>query len=161
MPLHTAVSRIGLGVLLLAAFSCAATSGQLETGMTPDQAVHALGQPDLKDRIADPHGSGDSVLRYAWLSQGKVATFGPNDRLADISELPKGSAATPGPEIAASGTAAETAPAPAPVAFDPIQTPLNYLFYPLKFGLVWLGAGVNCVAEGQCRRPDVSSPDAG
>ena len=155
--------RFAIWALAFTLMSCATSGGSLEVGMRPDQAIAAMGQPDLKDTVSDPRGSGAGVLRYAWVARGKVATFGPDDRLAQIADLPAGTnAANPNPASASTtGAAADSAPAPIPSSFDPIQTPLNYLFYPLKFALTWAGAGINCVAEGSCHRPEVKPPDAG
>lgn len=154
--------------LALMLISCAASGGKVEIGMTPDQAVSAMGQPDLKDTVPDPRGSGAGVLRYVWVASAKVATFGPDDRVAQVSDLPAatGIASSNAAGANSGGTAEvagspEAAAAPGPSTFDPIQTPLNYLFYPLKFALTWVGAGINCVAEGSCHRPEVQPPDAG
>ena len=158
MPTRHSAHLIHLSQILAAlAFilcSCA-TTRELKSGMTADQAIDAMGQPDLKDTVADPHGSGADVLRYAWVGQHKVATFGPDGRVASVGDLPTAGSAG-NTKIAE----AEITPAPS-APFDPIQTPLNYLFYPLKVGFTWVGAGINCVAEGECRRPVMKSPDAG
>ena len=153
--------RFVICALAFTLMSCAASGGSLEVGMRPDQAIAAMGQPDLKDTVADPGGSRAGVLRYAWIAQGKVAIFGPDDHLAQVADLPAGASA-PNP-ASANGTGAATDSGSAPIqsSFDPIQTPLNYLFYPLKFALTWAGAGINCVAEGSCHRPEVKAPDAG
>jgi hypothetical protein len=151
---------IGFAMLTISLMSCATSSNRVETGMTPDEAVRAMGHPDLKDSVADPHGSGATVLRYAWISQAKVATFGPDNRVAQVGDLPTGAVASSAPTNSGAPAEAST-PAPIAPSFDPIQTPLNYLFYPLKLGFTWLGAGVNCVAEGNCRRPEIKPPDAG
>ena len=154
--------------LALTLISCAASGGKVEIGMTADQAVSAMGQPDLKDTVPDPRGSGTGVLRYAWVASAKVATFGPDDRVAQVSDLPAPTGVASA--NAAAGNSAgttevagspEAAAAPPPSTFDPIETPLDYLFYPLKFALTWVGAGINCVAEGSCHRPEVKPPDAG
>ena len=122
-----------------------------------------MGQPDLKDTVPDPRGSGAGVLRYAWVASAKVATFGPDDRVAQVSDLPAPTSVANSNAVAANsaGTAEVAGPPPAASAFDPIQTPLNYLFYPLKFALTWAGAGINCVAEGRCHRPELKPPDEG
>jgi hypothetical protein len=133
--------------------SCASSSANLQTGMTASQTVGAMGQPDLKDSVSDPQGSGAKVLRYTWLTAGKSATFGPDDRVARIADVE-----TPAPSAAA---VAGSAAAPPPAGFDPVQTPLNYLFYPVKLGITWGAAGVNCVAEGECRKPQVRPPGEG
>ncbi len=152
-----------LWALAFTLMSCAASGGNLKVGMTPDQAIAVMGQPDLKDTVPDPRGNGAGVLRYAWVAQGKVATFGADDRLAQVADLPAGSSAANSNAAPANTAGAAEVPESAPMqsSFDPIQTPLNYLFYPLKFGLTWVGAGINCVAEGSCHRPEVKPPDAG
>jgi len=48
-----------------------------------------------------------------------------------------------------------------PQRFDPIETPLDYLFYPVKAGAVYFGAGVNCVGGGGCQKPQLPSPSSG
>jgi hypothetical protein len=155
--------RLVIWALAFTLMSCATSGGNLEVGMRPDQAIAAMGQPDLKDTVPDPRGSGAGVLRYAWVARGKVATFGPDDRLAQVADLPAGTSAPNSSPASANtgGAAADSASAPIQNSFDPIQTPLNYLFYPLKFALTWAGAGINCVAEGSCHRPEVKPPDAG
>ena len=71
-----------LGAMLLLLAGCAAQSGgggNLKVGMTTDQAVEAMGQPDLKDNVADPNHTGPAMLRYTWLNTGEAALFGPLD----------------------------------------------------------------------------------
>src|ERR1700674_5725884 len=133
--------RFVLWALAFSLMSCASLSGNLEVGMRPDQAIAAMGQPDLKDTVPDPHGSGAGVLRYAWVARGKVATFGPDDRLAQVGDLPADTSPATPASADSTGAAADSASAPIQSSFDPIQTPLNYLFYPLKFALSWAGAG--------------------
>ncbi len=152
MFLKRLVRCLALAAIAAGLLSCAASGGTLESGMTPDQAIQAMGQPDLKDTVADPHGSGASVFRYAWVTRGKAATFGPDDRVAEVKDL----ATTP-----STGTSTASTMPQVGAAFDPVETPLNYLFYPLKFSLAWIGTGLNCVAEGDCRRPQVKPPYAG
>jgi hypothetical protein len=147
---HFLLTAIAAGLL-----SCAAGGGTLQLGMTPDQAVQAMGQPDLKDTVADPHAGGTSLMRYAWVTRGKVATFGPDNRVAGVKDL----AASTNPSVAATSPPAVAQVNATP--FDPIETPLNYLFYPIKFSLSWIGAGLNCATEGDCRRPEVRPPYAG
>ena len=88
MTQRTFLARAAVGLLPLVAVACSALkSGSLSTGMTPAQEVQAMGQPDLKDNIADPNHSGASVLRYVWLEPGKAAIFGSDDRLASIQDV--------------------------------------------------------------------------
>ena len=152
MTLRTLFPRTTVGLLALFAVACSTIkSGSLSTGMTPDQAVQAMGQPDLKDNIADPNRSGASVLRYVWLEPGKAAIFGTNNRLASIQDV----------ETNTKQRVEEQAHAEAagpPEQFDPIETPLNYLFFPVKAATIYFGAGVNCVGGGGCRKPELPPP---
>ncbi len=154
MTLRTFFARAAVGLLALFAVACSALkSGSLSTGMTPDQAVQAMGQPDLKDNIADPNHSGASVLRYVWLEPGKAAIFGSNDRLASIQDVE-----TNTKQHIEQQAHAE---APGPQQFDPIETPLNYLFFPVKAATIYFGAGLNCVGGGSCQKPELPPPSAG
>jgi hypothetical protein len=139
--------------LALAAASCSAVSanGTLTTGMSPEQAVQAMGQPDLKDNVADPNHSGATVLRYVWLDSGKVAVFNANERIASIQRIEPA-------QKAKAELEAENQP---PAEFDPISTPLNYTFFPIKAAFMYLGAGLNCVAGGGCHKPELPSPSQG
>jgi hypothetical protein len=139
--------------LALTAASCSAASSNagLTTGMSPEQAVQAMGQPDLKDSVADPNHSGATVLRYVWLDSGKVAVFNANDRIASIQQIEPA-------EKAKAELEAQNQP---PTEFDPIATPLNYTFFPIKAAFMYLGAGLNCVAGGGCRKPELPSPSQG
>jgi hypothetical protein len=120
--------------------------------MTPAQTVQVMGQPDLKDNIADPNHSGASVLRYVWLDSGKAAIFGADDKLANVQTVETDSKQKIEDEqIAARRT---------PEAFDPLNTPLNYMFFPIKAGMIYLGAGANCVGGGTCQKPHLPSPSA-
>jgi hypothetical protein len=148
-------SFAGLLVTLLAfvAAGCATTStGSLATGMTPAQTVQVMGQPDLKDNIADPNHSGASVLRYVWLDSGKAAIFGSDDRLASVQTVETDSKQKIEDEQIAARRAPET--------FDPLNTPLNYMFFPIKAGFLYLGAGANCVGGGLCQKPHLPPPSA-
>ncbi|MFZ0889508.1 MAG: hypothetical protein WA005_13725 [Candidatus Binataceae bacterium] len=145
MVSSTFVARAIVAAIALGVVSCAAASKNLEPGMTQDQAVQAMGQPDLKDFVPGP-SSGAKLSRYTWLTPGKAATFGPDNHIVSIENV---------------STAAPESPQTTRAAFDPIGTPLNYVFYPLTFGFAWLGAGINCVAEGDCQRPQVPPPGAG
>ncbi|HKM99046.1 MAG TPA: hypothetical protein VJX23_00915 [Candidatus Binataceae bacterium] len=134
--------------LVAASCSAAGSNSTVTSGMTPDQAVQAMGQPDLKDSIPDPNHSGGTVLRYVWLDSGKVAVFGSDNRVASIQPI------EPAQQVKAE-TEASNQP---PQEFDPIETPLNYTFFPVKAAFIYLGAGLNCVAGGGCHKPDLPSP---
>ena len=152
MTLKTFTIRTALGVLALFAVACSMTkSGNLSPGMTPDQTVQSMGQPDLKDNIADPNHNSASVLRYVWLDSGKAAIFGSDNRVASIQNV----------ETNTKQHVEEEARAQAPAqAFDPINTPLNYMFFPVKAGLTYLGAGMNCLGGGGCQKPVLPPPSA-
>src|SRR5208282_6210774 len=90
--LRTLLTRAAVGLLALFVVACSAVqSKSLSTGMTPDQTVQAMGEPDLKDNIADPNHNGASVLRYVWLDPGKAAIFGSDNRLASVQNVAVGS----------------------------------------------------------------------
>lgn len=137
--------------LAIAACSAASGNGTLTVGMSPQQAVQAMGQPDLKDNVADPQHSGATVLRYVWLDSGKVAVFNSNERIASIQHI----------QTTQEAKAAQQGPSAPPPEFDPIATPLNYAFFPIKAAFMYLGAGLNCVAGGGCRKPELPSPSQG
>jgi hypothetical protein len=152
MRLRNFIAGGGIVLLSLFAVACStATSGNLTRGMTPDQAVQAMGQPDLKDTVSDPNRSGGSVLRYVWLEPGKAAVFGSDDRLANIQDVESATKKQAQEEVARSTQ---------PTYFDPINTPLNYMFFPVKAGFTYLGAGLNCVGGGGCHKPPLPSPGA-
>ena len=137
--------------LALALGACSTAAGNnapVTAGMTPDQAVQAMGQPDLKDSIPDPDHKGGTVLRYVWLDSGKVAVFGSDNRVASIQQI----------EPAEKAQAQEEARNQTPRAFDPIETPLNYTFFPFKAAAIYLGAGLNCAAGGGCHKPKLPDP---
>jgi len=141
-----------LGVLAVCAVGCSMTkSSTLSAGMTPDQTVQAMGQPDLKDNIADPNHSGASVLRYVWLDSGKAAIFGSDERVASVQDVETNTKQHVEQQARAQSM---------PHAFDPIETPLNYMFFPLKAATIYFGAGVNCVGGGSCQRPELPLPSA-
>ncbi len=147
------IAGLGLTLFGLLAASCATTaSGNLTTGMTPDQTVQAMGQPDLKDNIADPNHSGASVLRYVWLEPGKAAIFGADDRLASVQAVETDSKEKVEAQMAAKNEQ--------PTYFDPLNTPLNYMFFPIKAGFIYLGAGANCIGGGGCQKPHLPPPSA-
>ncbi|HUO06520.1 MAG TPA: hypothetical protein VMU16_15085 [Candidatus Binataceae bacterium] len=151
MNLRTLLLRITLSILPLAAISCAAQGGEsLKPGMTPGQAIQAMGQPDLRDSVPDPDHSGATVLRYIWLDQGKSAIFSSSDKIASIKDVDSGS------KQKMEQQEAQTAQ----THFDPIQTPLDYLFFPVKAGATYVGAGLNCVTGGSCHKPAVPMPGA-
>ncbi len=120
----------------------------LQIGMTPAEAVSAMGEPDLKGRAPDPSHGGASFLRYTWLSAGKSATFGADGRLVSVEDV------GPAPGKTATVQPEETKP----MRFDLINTPFDYLFYPVRVLLIYLGAAVNCAGGGECRRPQLPSP---
>jgi hypothetical protein len=145
--MRTILRRWWLGALALLIVGCAAQNGggSLKTGMTTDQAVEAMGQPDLKDNVPDPNHSASSVLRYTWLSPGQAAVFGPDLRVVSIMNVgPSPSTLT---ETAQQG---QMQP-----AFDPIQTPFDYAFYPFRAAMIYIGAGLNCIGGNGCHSPQL------
>jgi hypothetical protein len=138
-------------VLAIASCSTASNHASLTTGMTPDETVQAMGQPDLKDSIPDPDHSGATVLRYVWLNSGKVAVFSSHDRVASIQQIEA-------PQTAQTEVQARNQP---PSTFDPIATPLNYTFFPIKAAFIYIGAGLNCAAGGGCQKPKLPDPSHG
>ncbi len=150
--MKTALLWLGAVAMSLAIAACAAQQQTLQPGMTAGQAVAALGEPDLKDTVAAPGAKGQTLLRYTWLKSGQAAVFGPDNRIAQIQQL--------SPET--TQTAAEQPPQPsAPSNFDPIETPLDYAFYPLRAAAIYLGAGLNCLGGGTCQKPKLPSPSDG
>ncbi len=148
------VRRWWLGALALLIVGCATQSGggagSLKAGMTTDQAIAAMGQPDLKDNVPSPNSNGPALLRYTWLDAGKAAVFGPDMRVANIVNVGPSPAT-----LAEAQQQQEQAKAP----FDPIQTPLDYLFYPFKAAFTYIGAGLNCVGGGGCQVPRLPPVD--
>lgn len=134
--------------LAIASCSTASNHASLAAGMTADETVQAMGPPDLKDSVPDPDHSGATVLRYVWLDSGKVAVFGSNDRVASIQQIEA-------PEKAQAEVQARNQP---PSTFDPIATPLNYTFFPIKAAFIYIGAGLNCAAGGGCQKPKLPDP---
>jgi hypothetical protein len=134
-----------LGAMLLLVAGCSAQSGSggsLKIGMTTDQTVEAMGQPDLKDNVAAPNHTGPAMLRYTWLNAGEAALFSPDMKVTNIVNV--------GP---APSTLAETQQEQMGPAFDPIQTPLDYAFYPIRAAFIYIGAGLNCIGGGGCHTP--------
>ena len=138
-----------LGALLFLMAACSAqnggTSGALKVGMTTDQAIEAMGKPDLTDTIPDPDHAGAPMLRYTWLNAGEAAVFGQNMRVANVVNV--GSS----PE-----TLTETARQPQngfQPEFDPLQTPFDYASYPLRAAAVAIFTGLNCVGGNGCHSP--------
>ena len=125
---------------------CAAQNGgrgSLQTGMTIDQAVEAMGKPDLTDSVPDPDHAGATMLRYTWLNAGEAAVFGPNMRVASIVNV--GSSPR---------TLTETAQRQQiRPSFDPIQTPFDYAFYPFRAAAVVIFTGLNCIGGNGCHSP--------
>ncbi len=147
ITLRTFLASATLGVLALFVVGCSTVkSGTLSPGMTPDQTVQSMGEPDLKDNIADPNHSGASVLRYVWLEPGKAAIFGSDERLASVQDVETNTQL----KVEQQAHAEAVAQGP-PQRFDPIETPLDYLFYPVKAGAIYFGAGLNCVAAATAR----------
>ena len=138
-------------VLAIASCSTASNHASLTTGMSADQTVQAMGPPDLKDSVPDPNHSGATVLRYVWLDSGQVAVFGSNDRVASIQQIET-------PEKAQTEVQARNQP---PSTFDPIATPLNYTFFPIKAAFIYIGAGLNCAAGAGCQKPKLPNPSQG
>jgi hypothetical protein len=136
----------------IAACSTASEHPSLTTGMSADETVQAMGPPDLKDSVPDPNHSGATVLRYVWLDSGKVAVFGPNDRVASVQQI----------EASAKAQAEVEQPRTQPPStFDPIATPLNYTFFPIKAAIIYIGAGLNCAAGSGCQKPKLPDPSQG
>ncbi len=160
--LRKILSRAALGLLALFVVGCsmAQQSKTLSPGMTPDQAVQAMGAPDLQDNIADPNHSGGSVLRYVWLEPGKAAIFGADQRVASIQNVEVGTDTKQQVEHQAHVEAA-AASRQAPQPFDPIETPLNYIFFPAKAATIYFGAGLTCATGGGCEKPPLPAPTDG
>jgi hypothetical protein len=147
--MKTLIRRVCLGVLMLLMIGCSTvqqSGGSLQTGMSADQAVEAMGQPDLKDNVPDPNHSGATVLRYTWLSAGESAVFGSNMRVVSIENI--------GPS---SSTLQETQTERIKPAFDPIETPLDYAFYPVRVAFTYIGAGLSCLSGSGCQAPRLPS----
>jgi hypothetical protein len=156
MTLRIFLASAGIGFLALSAVACSTVqSGSLNPGMTADQTVQSMGEPDLKDTIADPNHSGAVVSRYVWLEPGKVAVFNTDNRVASVQQIETNTKQQV--EQQAHAEAAETPPQP----FDPIETPLNYLFFPVKAATIYFGAGLNCATGGNCQKPQLPAPSAG
>ncbi len=152
--LRTILAR---AVVLFAFFAVACSSVQSKTlspGMTSEQAVQAMGDPDLKDNIPDPNHSGASVQRYVWLDQGKAAIFGTDERVASVQNV---EATTNTKQQVEQQAHAEQA-AQAPQPFDPIETPFNYIFFPAKAATIYFGAGLTCATGGGCEKPQLPPP---
>jgi hypothetical protein len=147
-PRFAAISLALLLAFVIASCSTASNQASLTPGMTADQTVQAMGPPDLKDSVPDPEHSGATVLRYVWLDSGKVAVFGANDRVASIQQIEA-------PEKAQAEVQARNEP---PSTFDPIATPLNYTFFPIKAAFIYIGAGLNCAAGAGCQKPKLPDP---
>ena len=159
MTLRTLFVRATIGLLALFVVACSTSrNATLSTGMTPSQAVQAMGEPDLKDNVADPNHSGASVLRYVWLEPGKAAIFGSDERLASIQNVEVSSNTKQQVEQQVHAEAVAAGP---PERFDPIETPLNYIFFPVKAATIYFGAGVNCVTGTGCQKPNLPPPSAG
>lgn len=157
IKLRTFLAGAGAGLIALSLVGCSTTkSGSLNPGMTPDQTVQSMGEPDLKDSIADPNHNGASVLRYVWLEPGKAAVFGSDNHLASVQDVETNTKLKVEQQAHAEAVAAGP-----PQRFDPIATPLDYFFYPVKAGAVYIGAGLNCATGAGCEKPQLPSPSSG
>src|SRR5271163_3187366 len=117
ITLRTLLARAAIGLLALFVVACAAAQPTgLSAGMTPDQTVQAMGEPDLKDAIPDPNHSGASVTRYVWLQPGKAAIFSPDNRLASVQNVETDTQQHVEQQAHAEAAAAQPQP------FDPIET---------------------------------------
>ena len=154
-----ATALIGLLAVSIAACASVVKSGELNPGMTSAQAVQAMGQPDLQDAISDPNHTGAAVQRYVWLQPGKAAIFGTDDRIASIQTIETNTQQHVEQQAHAEAAAASQEQGP-PVPFDPIETPLNYLFYPAKAATIYFGAGLTCATGGGCEKPQLPPPSA-
>ena len=153
-----AFSSAAIGALALLVVGCSSVkSGTLSTGMTSAQTVQAMGEPDLKDAIADPNRTGAAVQRYVWLDSGKAAVFGTDDRVASIQTIETNTQQKDEQQQHVEA-AAQVNQAPQP--FDPIETPLNYLFYPAKAATIYFGAGLSCATGSGCEKPQLPPPSA-
>ena len=153
MKFRIRLAWVALALAIAACSSQSSSGAALQAGMTPDQAVATMGQPDLKDNVPDPNHSGASVLRYTWTGAGKSAVFTSDNHVASIEDI----GATP-------STIAETAQAQQaaqPRNFDPIETPLDYVFYPIRVAFIYIGAGINCVGGGGCHQPQLPPANQG
>jgi hypothetical protein len=158
LMLRALSASAAVGALALLAVGCSSVkSNTLSTGMTSAQAVQAMGEPDLKDAIADPNHSGAAVQRYVWLEPGKAAIFGTDDRVANIQTIETNTQQKVEQQQHVEA-AAQVNQAPQP--FDPIETPLNYLFYPAKAATIYFGAGLNCATGAGCEKPQLPPPSA-
>ena len=116
-----------------------------------------MGEPDLKDSIADPNHTGAAVQRYVWLQPGKAAIFGTDDRVASIQTIETNTQENVEQQQHAEA-AAQVNQQPQP--FDPIETPLNYLFFPAKAATIYFGAGLSCATGSGCEKPQLPPPSA-
>jgi hypothetical protein len=156
ITLRTLLVRTAIGLLALFVVACAAAQPTgLSAGMTPDQTVQAMGEPDLKDAIPDPNHSGASVTRYVWLQPGKAAIFGTDNRVASVQAVETDTQQHVEQQAHAEAAVAQPEP------FDPIETPLNYLFYPAKAATIYFGAGLTCATGGGCEKPPLPAPTDG
>jgi hypothetical protein len=157
ITLRTLMLSAGAGLIALLIAGCSTVkSGTLSPGMTPAQTVQSMGEPDLKDSIADPNHNGATVLRYVWLEPGKAAIFGSDEKLASVQDVE-----TNTKEHVEEQAHAEAVASAPPQRFDPIQTPLDYFFYPVKAATIYFGAGLNCAASAVCQKPHLPSPSSG
>jgi hypothetical protein len=150
--------KILFGMTLALVFAgCSSSSSNrgaaLAPGMTSEQAVQAMGQPDLQDVVKDPN-SGASAKRYVWLNSGKVALIGSDNKVSSLQQIEPGEKTQ---EAVEEARTQDQEPRP----FDPIATPLGYMFFPVRAGFTYLGAGLNCAAGGGCHKPKLPDPSNG
>lgn len=158
MMLRIFSSSAAVGALALLLTGCSSvSSGTLSPGMTSAQAVQSMGEPDLKDSIADPNHTGAAVQRYVWLQPGKAAVFGTDAHVASVQTIETDTQQKVEQEQHVEA-AAQVNQAPPP--FDPIETPLNYLFYPAKAATIYFGAGLSCATGAGCEKPQLPPPSA-
>jgi hypothetical protein len=139
-----------LGALILGAptGSFAQTGAAVTAGITPDEAVSAIGKPNFRHSLPDPSHSGEVVSTYNWRKAGKAAPLATDDRAKS---------ATRGSEQAKAPPTAQPQQHEAS-HFHPINTPLDYIFYPVRVALIYLGAGINCLGGGGCQSPYLPAP---
>ena len=145
-------SILALTVAACATASSTGNGATLRTGMTSNEVITALGQPDLKDTVADPNNPGSTVGRYVWLDSGQVALFGSDGRVASVQRI------APVEKAPTEQAQAQTERPVMTHPFDPIQTPLDYAFFPLKAAIIYGATGLQCVTTGPCTKPHLPSP---
>jgi hypothetical protein len=79
------------------------------------------------------------------LTPGEAAVFGPDMRVASVVNVGFSPSTL---------TETEQQQQIKP-AFDPIQTPFDYAFYPFRAAAVYVGAGLNCLGGNGCHAPQL------